>query len=233
MFVFCMRFFKDLYYVLFPERCVSCEETLLDSEKILCTHCLHDTPFAGFTDVEGNSVEKSFYGRVPIQSATALLLFYKKGRVQQLIHQLKYKGNQEIGAYFGAWLGCELQNSKRFKAIDFVLPIPLHPKKLKQRGYNQVARFGRTIANAIGARYVDDKLIKVTSTVSQTHKHRTERVKNMNEIFTLIDLNCFENKHVLLVDDVITTGATLEVCCNELLKTKAIKISIATLAFTA
>jgi len=228
-----MRFFKDLFYVLFPERCVSCEETLLNSENFLCTHCLYDTPFARFTDVEGNSVEKSFYGRVPIQSATALLLFYKKGRVQQLIHQLKYKGNQEIGAYFGEWLGSELYNSKRFNAIDFVVPIPLHPKKLKKRGYNQVAKFGQAIAKEINAQYIDDKLIKVTSTVSQTHKHRTERVKNVNEIFTLTDINYFENKHILLVDDVITTGATLEVCCNELLKTKSIKISIATLAFTA
>jgi len=228
-----MRPFKDLFYVFFPERCVSCEGLLLNSEKLICTYCLHDLPFANFTDEIENSVEKSFYGRVPIQSATTLLLFYKKGRVQQLIHQLKYKGNQEIGAYFGEWLGGELQNSKRFNAIDFVVPIPLHPKKLRKRGYNQVAKFGQAIANTIGARYIDSKLIKVTSTISQTHKHRTERVKNVNEIFTLTDICYFENKHILLVDDVITTGATLEVCCNELLKTKSIKISIATLAFTA
>jgi len=228
-----MRLFKDLFYVFFPERCVSCDETLLNSEKLICTYCLHDFPFAKFTDEVGNSVEKSFYGRVPIQSATALLLFYKKGRVQQLIHQLKYNGIQEVGAYFGDWLGSELQNSKRFNDIDFVVPIPLHPTKLKKRGYNQVAKFGKAIAQAINAQYIDDKLIKVTSTVSQTHKHRTERVKNVDEIFTLTDVKYFENKHILLVDDVITTGATLEVCCNELLKAKSIKISIATLSFTA
>lgn len=228
-----MGIFKDIFYVFFPERCASCEEVLCHSEELICTHCLHDLPFANFTDEVGNSVEKSFYGRVPIASATALLLFYKKGRVQQLIHQLKYKGNQEIGAYFGAWLGDEMKNSDRFKTIDTVIPVPLHPKKLKKRGYNQVAKFGKAIARAIGAQYIDDKLVKITSTSSQTHKHRTERTQNVREMFTLIDTKYFENKHILLVDDVITTGATLEVCCAELLKTKSIKISIATLAFTA
>jgi len=228
-----MLFFKDLFYIFFPPRCVICDKVLLSSEKMICTLCLHNLPFANFTEIEGNSVEKSFYGRVPVYSATALLLFYKKGVVQQLIHQLKYRGNQEIGAYFGDWFGAELKNSNRFNSVDVVVPIPLHPNKLKIRGYNQVAKFGKAIAKAIGAKYIDDKLIKVSSTESQTHKHRTERVKNVNEIFTLTDVNFFKNKHVLLVDDVITTGATLEVCCNELLKTESVKISIATLAFTA
>jgi ComF family protein len=212
---------------------VSCEEVLFNSEELLCTHCLHDLPFANFTDEAENSVEKSFYGRVSIQTATTLLLFYKKGRVQHLIHQLKYNGIQEVGAYFGKWLGDEMKNSDRFKTIEMVVPVPLHPKKLKKRGYNQVAKFGKAIAKAINAQYVEDELIKITSTSSQTHKHRTERTQNVKEIFTLIDAKYFENKHILLVDDVITTGATLEVCCNELLKTKSIKISIATLAFTA
>jgi len=228
-----MLFFKDLFYVFFPPRCVICDKALLSSEKMICTPCLHNLPFANFTEIEGNSVEKSFYGRVPIESASALLLFYKKGVVQQLIHQLKYRGNQEIGAYFGDWFGDELQNSNRFNTVDVVVPVPLHPNKLKIRGYNQVEKFGKAIAKALGAKYIDDKLTKVSSTESQTHKHRTERVKNVTEIFTLTDVNVFKNKHILLVDDVITTGATLEVCCNELLKTKSIKISIATLAFTA
>ncbi|MCF6212448.1 MAG: ComF family protein [Flavobacteriaceae bacterium] len=189
-------------------------------------------PFANHTNVKENAVALSFYGRVPIQSAAALLLFYKKGKVQQIIHQLKYKGNQEIGSYFGHWLGCDLAASKHFNSVEMIVPVPLHPKKLKLRGYNQVANFGMAIAKILNARYVDDKLIKVSSTESQTKKHRTERVKNVNEIFTLNDVLFFEGKHILLVDDVITTGATLEVCCKELLKTKSIKISIASLAFT-
>ncbi len=228
-----MRLFKDLFYVFFPETCVTCGEVLFNSEKLICTQCLHDLPFANFTNEVGNSVEKSFYGRIPIEAATSLLLFYKKGHVQQIIHQLKYKGIQEVGVYFGNWLGAELQESERFKSIDYVVPIPLHPKKLKKRGYNQVAKFGKAIAKIIKAQYIDDKLLKVTSTSSQTHKHRTERTQNVREIFTLTDIKYFENKHILLVDDVITTGATLEVCCNELLKTKSIKLSLATLAFTA
>jgi competence protein ComFC len=228
-----MWIFNDLFYLFFPNRCLTCDEALVNSEQLLCTFCLHDLPFTNHTESAGNAVELSFYGRIPVQSATALLLFYKKGKVQNLIHLLKYKGHQEIGTYFGNWFGNDLAASKRFNTVDFVIPVPMHHKKLKLRGYNQVANFGKFIAKALKVPYIDDKLIKVSSTASQTKKHRTERVKNVNEIFTLNDVHFFENKHILLVDDVITTGATLEVCCNELLKTKAVKISIASLAFTA
>ena len=228
-----MRAIKDLFYLFFPERCFTCDALLMKSENLTCTLCLHDLPFANYTNLKGNNVEQSFYGRIPIFSATALLLFHKKGNVQQLIHLLKYKGKQEIGTYYGDWLGEELKNSDRFKSVEIVIPVPLHPKKLKQRGYNQVAEFGKSIAKILQIDYVDDKLIKVSATVSQTRKHRAERARNVNEIFTLNDKNYFENKHILLVDDVITTGVTLEVCCNELLKTKGIQISIAALSFTA
>jgi len=110
--------------------------------------------------------------------------------------------------------------------------VPLHPKKLKIRGYNQVEKFGKSLAKQLDAKYVDDKLIKITSTESQTHKHRSERILNVNEIFVLADNKCFIDKHLLLIDDIITTGATLESCCRELLKVKGIKISIATMAAT-
>ncbi|NCQ58919.1 MAG: ComF family protein [Flavobacteriales bacterium] len=223
---------ENLANLFFPKRCLTCDETLQESEKLLCTFCLHDLPLANYTAVEGNQVEKSFYGRIPLTAATALLLFTKNSKVQQLIHQLKYKGFEEIGTYLGDWLGEELVKSGRFKSTDMVIPVPLHPKKLKIRGYNQVEKFGKSLAKQLHAQYVDDKLLKITTTESQTHKHRSERVSNVNEIFVLADTDYFKNRQVLLIDDIITTGATLESCCRELLKVKGIKISIATMAAT-
>lgn len=225
-------FLKDLIYLFFPDVCLICKEPLKKSEKYLCINCLHDLPLSNYTDTKNNEVEKSFYGRMPIVSATALLLYHKKSKVQQLVYQLKYKNQQQIGFFLGNWLGAEMISSIKFKNIDFVIPVPLHKKKLKSRGYNQVEGFGKSIAKYLEAIYVDDKLLKITTTKSQTKKHRIERFKNVNEIFHLEDLQFFKNSHVLLVDDIITTGATLEACCIELLKTESIKISIATMAFT-
>jgi len=212
--------------------CLTCNEALNKNEKYLCVNCLHDLPLANYTNIAKNEVEQSFFGRISIIAATALLLYHKKSKVQQLIYQLKYKNQQKIGLFLGNWLGAEMASSKRFKNIDYVIPVPLHKKKLKSRGYNQVEKFGKSLANHLQAKYINDILIKITATQSQTKKHRTERFKNVNEIFYLTDLHFFNNKHVLLVDDIITTGATLEACCLELQKTESIKISIASMAFT-
>ncbi len=224
-------FLTNLINLFFPKRCLTCDETLLASEKMICINCLHDLPLANYTKIAGNQVEQSFYGRIPLIAATTLLLYYKKSKVQQLIHQLKYRGFEEIGTYLGDWLGEEMAESDRFSSIEVVIPVPLHPKKLKQRGYNQVEKFGKSLSKHLNAIYIDDKLLKITSTASQTNKHRSERISNVSEIFFLADTEYFKNKHILLIDDVITTGATLEACCEQLLKTKGIKISIATMAF--
>ncbi len=227
-----MNFFKNLIYLFFPDTCLVCEEVLNNSENNLCINCLHDLPLSYYTNMPDNEVEQSFLGRVSISSATALLLYNKKSKVQKLIYQLKYKNQQQIGFFLGNWLGAEMVLSNRFKNIDYVIPVPLHQKKLKSRGYNQVEKFGKSIAEKLQAEYVNNILLKITSTSSQTKKHRYERFKNVNEIFYLTDLFYFKNKHVLLIDDIITTGATLEACCLELLKTLDIKISIATMAYT-
>jgi len=227
-----MTFLKDFVHLFFPELCLGCDEILNKNEKYLCINCLYDLPLSNYTNTKNNEVEKSFFGRVPITSATALLLYHKKSKVQQLIHQLKYKNKQQIGLFFGNWLGSEMVSSKRFNNIDYVIPVPLHKKKLKSRGYNQVEKFGKSLAKQLQAVYVDNLLVKITATKSQTKKHRVERFKNVNEIFYLNDLHFLKNKHVLLIDDIITTGATIEACCLELLKTNPIKISIAAIAFT-
>ncbi|AOW21390.1 ComF family protein [Urechidicola croceus] len=227
-----MQLFKDIFYLFFPDVCLSCNQQLSKNENTICTICRHDFPLANFTNQIDNPIEKKFYGRVPIESASALFIFHKKGKVQQLIHQLKYKNQQEIGTLIGNWLGEELKSSNRFKNIDYIIPVPLHPKKKKLRGYNQLTKFGVTLAKVLNSEYIDNKLIKTYSSETQTKKGIVARWNNVNEQFKIKNEDYFNNKHILLIDDVITTGATLESCANQLLKSKNIKISLALMAFT-
>jgi len=171
-----------------------------------------------------------FYGRVKIENGTALLRFEKKGITQQLIHGLKYKGQEHIGVFLGDWLGGELKTLKAYEDIDVVIPVPLHKKKLKKRGYNQVTKFAQHIAEAFNVLYVDDVLLKVTNTNSQTLKNRLARWTNNDELFTLQNKESIANKHILLVDDLITTGATMEACITVLQQAENVKISVASMA---
>ncbi|RUA06511.1 MAG: ComF family protein [Flavobacteriia bacterium] len=223
---------KNLVHIFFPERCVICERQLLKSEKTLCVVCRHELPLTGFTNESDNEMERSFTGRSRILAATALLYFYKKGSVQTLIHELKYRGHQEIGTFLGKWLGEEIRSSKRFKVPEMIVPVPLHPKKLKKRTYNQVAEFGKSLSETLNIPFVESVLKRNIYTETQTYKHRIDRFQNTKNIFEVNDLRTCQGKHILLIDDVQTTGATLEACCNELQKIPGIKISIATMAYT-
>lgn len=177
-------------------------------------------------------MEQAFYGRLPIASATSLFLFQQQGTAQKLIHALKYKNRTEIGDFVGELLYSEMTKSKRFEPFDCIIPVPLHQKKLKKRGYNQLTTFGNCLAKNFNIPYSPDVLIKTNASKSQTKKIRWDRFKNAATKFMLTDHRAFENKHVLLIDDVMTTGATLEACCQTLLQTKQIKLSIATIAYT-
>jgi ComF family protein len=227
-----MRFVKDLIAVFYPEVCLSCHETLTTNEKVVCIGCRHDLPFTKFSFEPANLVEKTFYGRIPIEQGTALFYFHKKGHVQELIHSLKYRNHQQVGALFGGWLGDELIESCRFSTIDCIIPVPLHPKKLKKRGYNQVTTFGKSLSNKLGIPFIENILKKVSATNTQTRKLRFDRWKNAHDLFVVENNNLLENKHILLIDDIITTGATLEACCEAFKKTKNLKISIACMAYT-
>lgn len=222
--------FRSIIDLFFPKLCYACYVHLQDSECYVCTSCRHNLPVTNYHLNANQAVAKVFYGRAKVEQATALLRFEKKSIVQQLIHNLKYRGYEEIGVFLGQWLGNELKELPTYQEIDIVIPVPLHKKKYKKRGYNQVAKFGQEIAKALQADYNDTSLIKITNTTSQVTKKRFARWQSNYELFTLENAASIENKHILIVDDIITTGATLESCIQVLNKAKNVKISIATMA---
>jgi len=222
--------FKAIIDLFFPKVCYACHKVLNDYEEDLCTNCRNELPVTNFHFHKDNNVSKVFYARVKVEYGTALFRFEKKGLVQQLIHNLKYKGQESIGVFLGDWLGGELKTLKEYSEIDMVIPVPLHKNKLKKRGYNQVAKFAQHIATALNAQYVDNVLLKVTNTQSQVLKNRFARWTNNEELFTLQNTSAIANKHILLVDDLITTGATMEACINVLNQAENVKISVASMA---
>lgn len=221
---------KNLLNLFFPKVCYACSDLLSDNEHHICTSCRHQLPVTNYHFEEDKTVEKVFYGRVKIEKATALLKFHKKGRVQQLLHNLKYKGHETIGQFLGAWLGQELNDTKDYGTIDIVIPVPLHKNKLRKRGYNQVSKFGKEIANALETDFAENVLVKKTATATQVFKKRFARWQGSDDNFSLENADLISGKHILLVDDIITTGATIEACSNILQKAKNVKISIAAMA---
>ena len=227
-----MKLLNNIFNLFYPEICLCCETHLTENEHTVCLDCRFDFPLTNFSSEKNNEVEKVFYGRIPIEHATALFYFLKKGKVQTLIHQLKYKGQQQAGSFIGNWLGDEILQSNRFKDLDLIIPVPLHKNKLKSRGYNQVTTFGESLSKKLNIPYVDNVLIRTSFTKTQTKKLRIDRWKNVQEIFNNSKPEELNNKHILLIDDIITTGATLDACYSELKKSKNIKISIACMAYT-
>ena len=225
--------FHDFLDLLYPRLCNCCNEELVRNEESICTSCLHELPVTNFHLEKENPALKIFYGRANIENAACLLFFYKKGMVQNLIHNLKYRGHQEVGSFLGKWMGSELSKAEDFRRTEAVIPVPLHSKKLKSRGFNQVEGFARELAASLNAEYVDDVLLKKTNTGTQTIKKRLARWGSIEETFVLENSEKLRNKHILLVDDLLTTGATLEACAHRLEKIEGISISIATMAITA
>ncbi len=220
---------ESFFHVVFPHVCDGCGSDLLNVESRLCIRCVASLPETNFEMHPNNPVEKDFWGRIPIINASAHLYFTKESLVQHLMHQLKYKGNKELGLQFGRLMGNALRSADRFKGIDALIPLPLFPSKEKKRGYNQAAVLCDGIAEILKIPVLNNVITRPHHTETQTKKGRIERWRNIEGKFQLIDPSKIQNKHVLLVDDVITTGATLEACGNELLKTVNVKLSIATL----
>lgn len=227
-----MRLLKDLFYLFYPKICVICDEKLIENEFVVCTNCRHDLPLTNFQSYTDNKVTETFYGKVILEKGFSLLYFRKKGSTQKLVHDLKYKGNQEIGLFFGNWLGEMLKENQEFKNVDVIIPVPLHPKKMRERGYNQVTKFGEKLSFHLKVPFIENELIRISSNKTQTFKTRLERFNNIETKFHLKKPSKFIGKHILLIDDVVTTGATLEACAKEFLKSKNCKISILTMGYT-
>jgi ComF family protein len=223
---------SQLVNLFFPKTCQACNHVLTDYEAHICVKCRHELPLTNYHYERPEVVKKIFYGRVELEAATALFYFHKQGAVQHLLHNLKYKGQEQLGQVFGVWLGAELQESSYFKSIDVVIPVPVHSKKLKQRGYNQVALFAKLLAKSLNARYVDTVLLKSMNTKTQVFQSREERFQSVANSFYAKKLSTIDGKHVLLVDDVITTGATIEACALVLNSGAKIRLSLATIAIT-
>ncbi len=218
---------ESFLHLLFPHVCAGCGSDLLNEESFLCMRCIDAMPETNFELHPDNPVEKNFWGRLPLVGASAQFYFTKESLMQHLMHQFKYKGNKELGLQMGKIMGDQLQRSNRFKA-DVLIPLPLFPAKEKKRGYNQATVLCEGMAENMEIPVMDNVIIRPQHTETQTKKGRIERWKNMEGKFVLVNPAAIYDKHVLLVDDVITTGATLEACGNELLKAKNVKLSVVT-----
>lgn len=197
---------------------------------MLCTVCRDHLPLTEYNFSEENSLDRTFYGRIEIAKASSFLFFHEVGIVKNLIHYLKYKNQPQIGIFLGNWYGSVLKEDPKLPELDMVIPVPMHPKKLKKRGYNQVEGFGRQIAMHLGVPYRDDILIKTTHTKTQTRKSRIYRWQHQQPIFAVPESSSLANKKVLLVDDVVTTGATLENSANAIKTMPGTVVYIATMA---
>ncbi len=224
--------FNDLLHLFFPHICAGCGTDVLDQQQMLCLHCLNNLPSTKFFDQPNNPVEQVFYGRIPVENAAAGYFFTKESLLQNLVIQLKYRGNKEIGFYLGRLIGNFLINSSRFSNVDVLVPLPLNPRREKKRGYNQATALCNGISAAWNKPVIDNNVIRKVYTETQTHKSRISRWENMDGIFAVNNAAELENKHILLVDDVVTTGSTLEACGSEILKINGTNLSIATLAYT-
>jgi ComF family protein len=222
---------SDVLELFFPRICITCGNRLMTQEKFLCLDCYHDIPRTNFHLDPENKAAQLFWGRVKTENVFSFYYFRKGSKYQKLIHSLKYRGMKELGYEAGKWIGTAISSNNMLNNFDLIVPVPLHPKKEKQRGYNQSEWIARGIADYLGKTEISENLIRLVYSSTQTRKKKFERWKNVEGIFGIKDTAVFNGKHILVVDDVLTTGSTLESCSVELLKIPDVKISLVTLAY--
>ncbi|HKM94033.1 MAG TPA: phosphoribosyltransferase family protein [Prolixibacteraceae bacterium] len=227
------EFFNDFLSLVYPNLCLCCEIPLVKQEHFMCAGCDLHLPRSHYHLVSNNPVEHLFWGRTSIEKATSYFIFQKGSKYQKLLHHLKYKGYREIGVELGKRFAAELNQVSYFDEIDVLVPVPLHPKKEKQRGYNQSTAIAEGMAQILHKELNTNNLQRKYYSETQTRKGRYERWENVNELFAVKEPKYFTHKHVLLIDDVVTTGSTLEACANALLQCEGTKVSIATLAYAS
>lgn len=223
----------DLFCLFFPNLCLGCGQPLIKGEEVICSICHFHLPKTYFHNDPENPLNRVFWGRVNIEAVAAYLYFHKGGSVQHLLHQLKYKSRPEIAVRIGKWYGLELHQADIFRDTELIVPVPLHPRKYRRRGYNQSQAFAEGLAAVMKAEQETGCLFRKVDSRTQTRKARYNRWENVENIFGVNHPERIKNRHVLLVDDVLTTGATLEACAQSLLEVPGVKVSIATIAYAS
>lgn len=224
------RIIDDFFGLFYPRLCLACGKNMPAFEEHICLTCQYKLPKTKFHLEPENTFTQRMWGRVPIVAGTAMYFFRKGGLIQELIHKLKYEGKREIGIKLGEVYGRLLKRSPHLPEVDIIVPIPLHPRKERIRGYNQSAMFAMGLSNTLGKTWSKDALRRVAHSASQTRKGLIERLENVDSIFEVAKPDLLRGKHVLLVDDVLTTGATLETCGMEILRVEGVRLSMATIA---
>ncbi|HLF65784.1 MAG TPA: phosphoribosyltransferase family protein [Saprospiraceae bacterium] len=221
---------KDIVDLIYPRTCAACFDAKPVQDGIFCISCLSELPETNYHLIEGNPFEIHFWGRVPLQAGAAFLFFVPDGRTQTLLHNIKYRSRSDFARTIGEFYGSRLKHAPRFRGLDMIIPVPLHWKKEHTRGFNQSAEFGKGLAESMSLVFLKNGLTRTRYTDTQTKKSRAERVSNLKDAFVVTDSDKLRGKHILLVDDVLTTGATLESCALALLQVEGVKVSMATIA---
>jgi len=222
-------YIESLTGLFYPRICPACKDLLNINEQVLCVRCVNEFPYTNFHLDAENEVAKLFWGRVMVENATSFFYFKKGSRYQHIIHEIKYHNQKHLGKAMGKWFGHELKNTP-FSFADIIIPVPLHYSKLKKRGYNQSELIAYGLSEAMNIPVESNAVIRAVNTDTQTRKSKYERWINVEGIFQVISANKIEGKHVLLVDDVVTTGSTLEACASAILTVENTKVSVLTLA---
>lgn len=221
---------QNLFNFFYPRLCVSCQNTLFEKETHFCLHCLQNMPLTNYHTFEENPLNYIFMGRVPVQFVGSLLFYRKGNMVQSILQEIKYKNNKELGSYLGHLYGEQLAKTELLKDVDLIIPIPLHPKKEKLRGYNQSEMIAQGLSSGLNKEYSVEFLIRKDFTETQTKKSRINRWENVKDVFEVQNEEGIRNKHLLVCDDVLTTGATMEAALSKLMAVEGVRVSVVTLA---
>ncbi len=225
------KYTNSIFNLFYPKVCVACDVLLLPNETLICHHCQSELPLTYFHLDNQNTLYDRLATIVNIEAATSLLLFDKSEVVKELIHQLKYRNQQEIGSFLGKLVAGQIKNDSIISQIDYIVPAPLHPKKQRKRGYNQLTVFGKTLQNELKIEYNPHILLKTVNNQSQTTKTAAQRRKNVAGVYQVQNSKKYANKHFLIIDDVMTTGATIEACAETVLQQiEGAKVSVLTMA---
>lgn len=227
-----MKLINNILSLFYPRLCAACGDALQQNEQCICLNCMLHLPETQFHKEHFNPLRHIFDGRVPVEEVTALMSYKKANRTQKILHNLKYRGQKEIGAILGEYLGKQLITEERYRGVQYILPIPLHPKKQRKRGYNQSEWIAMGLSKGMGIPYLTDVLVRSQFTETQTRKGRFERWVNVKDVFAVQHPEKVEHTHVLVCDDVLTTGATTEAAIRKLLEVDGVRVSVATLAAT-